>query len=48
METDRVEVLLENLKGRLETLLEDYAALNERIDSRFVAVPVKQSRDEQI
>jgi len=48
METDRVEVLLEDLKGRLESLLEDYAALHQRIDSRFVATPVKQSRDEQI
>ncbi|WP_183355722.1 hypothetical protein [Geomonas silvestris] len=48
METDRVEVLLENLKGRLESLLEDYAALHERIDARFVAKPVKQSREEQI
>lgn len=48
METDRVEVLLEDLKGRLESLLEDYAALHERIDARFAAKPVKRSRDEQI
>jgi len=34
METERIEVLLEDLKGRLAQLLEDYTALHQKIDAR--------------